>query len=366
LIITTKQISINTNQQTCKNCDHNFFGKICNQCGEKVFDEKQLTAKYFFQQVIDFFWHWENKVLKSIKLNFLKPGFITKENINGKRVSYAKPIQLYLVVAFLFYIVVTKIGVSDYIPAYGDHNYFFLSGHKLFSWAEPIDKWAVASIDSLWERKGRELQQPIEDIFKESYTKSDSLIINNLEKTDSVVLNTNKIPILSYNKMRMLRQRLYNNSIGTFSKTFIFVLLPFFAAFFFLFFFKKIKYYGASLILATHFMIYNLCIYSLISILNFTTKSLFGVKNIIMYPFNKLLFNETIAPFSQIFFGSVFELFHIIFWGAWLAIAFKRLFETSWWKAIFISYVCSRVFFYLIFGVLKKLLIAFTIWTMHG
>ncbi len=353
--------------QTCKNCGHIFKGKICNQCGEKVFDEKQLTAKYFFHQVLDFFWHWESKVLKSIKLNFLKPGFITKENINGIRVPYAKPIQLYLVVAFLFYIVVSKVGARDYIPSHEDHNYFSLSDYKLLKWVKPIDQWAVDGIDSLWERKGRSLQLPIEENFTKYYVRNDSLIINNIDSTDSVVVKADKMPIVAYNKMRTLRQRLYDNSVGAFSKTFIFVLLPIFAALFFLFFFKKIKYYGASLMLASHFMIYNLCVYSLNVLLNYTAKNLIGFKgSLLMYPFNAILYNSKTEMYSELVFGGSFEFFHLLFWMPWLSIAFKRLFNTAWWKAVLISYVCSRIFFYLIFGVLKKLLIAFTIWTMHG
>jgi Protein of unknown function (DUF3667) len=364
--ITTKHITYDTEMQTCKNCGHIFKGKICNQCGEKVFDEKQLTAKYFFHQVIDFFWHWESKVLKSIKLNFLKPGFITKENINGIRVPYAKPIQLYLVVAFLFYIIVSKVGVTDYIPSHEDHNYFALSKHTLFKWAEPIDEWAVNGIDSLWERKGRELQLPIEKSLATYNLRNDSLVLNSIDDKDSIVLKKGEIPIIAFNKMRSIRLRLYYNSVAAFSKTFIFVLLPFFAGFFFLLFFKKIKYYGASLMLATHFMIYNLCFYSLIALINFLTSFTGYHKSLVMYPFNKLLFNDTTTPFSEFIFGSPFEFLHLLFWMPWLYIASKRLFNTPWWKNLLISYVCSRVFFYLIFGVLKKLLIAFTIWTMHG
>lgn len=58
----------------------------------KSFDEKQLGGKHFFNEAIDFFWHWESKVLKTIRLNFLKPGFVTKQNINGIRVPYANSI----------------------------------------------------------------------------------------------------------------------------------------------------------------------------------------------------------------------------------------------------------------------------------
>ncbi len=364
--ITTKHITYHTNQQTCKNCTHVFNGKICNQCGEKVFDEEQLSAKHFLHQVLDFFWHWESKVIKSIKLNFLKPGFITKENISGIRVPYAKPIQLYLVVAFLFYIIVSKVGATDYIPSHEDHYYFPISSHVLFKWAEPIDIWAINGIDSLWERKGRILQTHIEENLEKNYVKNDSLILNGLDNKGSVVLSPQKIPTIAYRQMYSIRQRLYSNTVGAFAKTFIFVLLPFFAGLFFLLFFKKIKFYGASLILATHFMIYNLCFYSLVCLINVVTSFTGYHKSLLMYPFNKLLYNDTLTPFSEFFFGGTFEFLHLVFWMPWLYFAFKRLFNTAWWKNLLISYLCSRVFFYLIFGVLKKCLIAFTIWTMHG
>jgi hypothetical protein len=365
--ITTKHITYNTNQHTCKNCNHNFHGKICNQCGEKIFDEKQLTTKYFFHQVIDFFWHWESKVLKSIKLNFLKPGFITKENINGIRVPYAKPIQLYLVVAFLFYIIVGKVGSTDYIPSSTDHYYYYLSGHKLFTWAEPIDKWAIDGIDSLWVKKGRKIQQGLEKTLNEDFIKSNSLILSGQNNIDSIILPTNKISVIAFNQMREVRQHTYNNSVGAFSKTFIFILIPFFGLFFYLLFFKKIKYYGVSLILATHFMIYNLSFYSLRALIDIVPRRLIeGFHGWILLPFEYVFYNSITEPFSELIFGGDFEFLHLLFWMPWLSIAFKRLFDTPWWRAILISYVCSRVFFYLIFGVLKKLLIAFTIWTMHG
>ncbi len=218
----------------------------------------------------------------------------------------------------------------------------------------------------MWERKGRELQKPIEENFTKNYIKNDSLILNNIGSSKFAILPADKISVIAFNKMRMLRQRLYSNSIGAFSKTFIFILLPFFAGFFFLIFFKKVKYYGASLMLATHFMIYNLCIYSLNVLLNYIVKNLTGLKDsLLMYPFKAIIFNKTIEPYTELIFGSSFEFFHLIFWMPWLYIAFKRLFNTVWWKNIIISYLCSRVFFYLIFGILKKLLVAFTIWTMH-
>jgi Protein of unknown function (DUF3667) len=351
---------------TCRNCKHSFTGKICNQCGEKVFDEKQLTSKHFFHQVIDFFWHWENKVLKTIKLNFLKPGFITKQNLNGIRVPYAKPVQLYLVVAVIFYLVVTKVGVTDYIPYYGDHKYFPLSGYRTFGWAAPLDNAVENSIDSMWVEKGREMQAAITEEIQPNIGTDGSLKIIGRGKTDSMYIPAGKIPVYTFNEMKAARWDMFQNKVGPLGKTLIFILLPFFAGFFFLFFFKKLKYYGAALILATHFMVYNLCIYALNSLISIWPGTIIkGAKGWLTKPLEWIFYNQYTEAISGFIFGGWFEFIHLLFWMPWFLIAFKRLFNTVWWKNILISYCYSRVFFFLIFGALKKLLIAFTIWTMH-
>ncbi len=197
-------------------------------------------------------------------------------------------------------------------------------------------------------------------------TSSNAVKIYGRGKMDSILVPIAKMPVVAFKQMVEVRQSLYNHAIGTFAKTFIFVLLPVFAGFFFLVFFKKIKYYGASLIFSTHFMIYNLCVYSLYALIDVLPRLFInGFHGWIMLPFNALFYETKLEPVSSFLFGSSFELFHLVFWMPWLFIAFKRLFKTVWWKNILISYFCSRIFFFLIFSVLKKALIAFTVWSMH-
>ena len=351
---------------TCRNCKKTFTGQICNHCGERVFNEEQLSTRNFIHQILDFFLHWESKVLKTIKLNFLKPGFITKQNLNGVRVPYAKPIQLYLVVAIAFYFIVTKVGVTDYIPSFGDHHYYALSAYAPFRWAEPLDNKVNNGIDSMWERKGREMESiSIENINKRVEGDGSYKIVKE-DRTDSMFVAKEKIPIYIERVMSIKRTKMFNDGVGTLGKTLIFILLPIFAAFFFLFFFKKLKYYGAALILATHFMVYNLCIYAITAAISIWPGKLYkGIEGWLTMPFHFIFYNKATTPFSEIVFGGWFEFYHLLFWMPWFYFAFKRLFNSVWWKNLLISYCCSRVFFFLIFGVLKKLLIAFTIWSMH-
>ncbi|MFM2361392.1 MAG: hypothetical protein RLZZ316_294 [Bacteroidota bacterium] len=354
---------------TCQNCGHVYQGKVCNICGEKVFQEKQLSAGHFFHEVIDFFYHFESKVLKTLKLNFLKPGFVTKENLRGVRAPYARPVQLYLVTAVFFYVVVSKLNVTDYIPDYGDHNYYALSLHTPMPFAKPLDEAVVNAIDSAWVQKGREIENRLmqEGVYDNFKDENGNIKFYGRLRKDSIVLNTDKSKIIFFRNMVVVRNENFKAKIGAYAKTFIFILLPFFAFCFFAIFYKKIKYYGASLILATHFMVYNLCFYTLHSIVDVWPRRLWGSAfgAIIWQPFYMALYNDGVKPFSVFLFGHEFEFIHLVFWMPWFFIAFKRLFNTPWWKNLLISYCFSRLFFYLIFGVFKKVLIAFTIWTMH-
>lgn len=357
----------NYESNTCKNCGQVFSGKVCNNCGEKVFHEKQLSAGHYLHEVIDFFYHFENKVLKTIKLNILKPGFITAENLRGVRVPYAKPVQLYLVVAVLFYIIVSKVGVTDYIPQFGDHKYYYVSDYRILKWTSPLDNWVVSRIDTMWANKGTEIQQSLAQQYNATGTGKAPIQLYAKNKADSLIIPAAKTDIYLYQQMRMYRWSMFHAKIGTFAKTFIFILLPVIAGFFFLLFFKKIKYYGSALILSTHFMVYNLCAYAVYAVVNiwplFINKKLGGW---MFKPFNWLLYNKYLEPVSTFIIGEPFEMVHMIFWMPWLFVAFKSLFRVSWWKNLLISYFCCKVFFFLIFGVLKKLLIVFTIWTMHA
>lgn len=352
---------------TCQNCGNVFKGKVCNECGEKIFDEHQLTTKHFLHEVIDFFYHFENKVLKTIKLNFLKPGFVTKENLRGVRVPYAKPVQLYLVVAVMFYIGVSKVGVTDYIPSYGDHRYYYLSDYTILKWAKPVDDWTVASIDTLWAKKGREFEELYSTSFDNQLKNDTAIKLYTFNRADSFYVAAKNKSKLAQNKAMTLRSSMFSSKIGTFAKSLIFIILPFFAAFLFFFFFKKIKYYGAALVFSTHFMVYNLCCYTIYALIDVwpqvLSKGNFG--GWLFAPFVLIFYNKYTTPFSDFLFGSTFGLVHFIFWMPWLYIAFKRLFNTPWWKNLIISFICCKVFFFLIFGVLKKILIAFTIWSMH-
>src|SRR5687768_8601619 len=82
---------------TCKSCGHEFTGLYCNICGEKVLEPRDRTLKTFLSQIQLALTFTDNKFLKSLKLMITRPGFLSREFVEGRRVPYARPIQVFFV-----------------------------------------------------------------------------------------------------------------------------------------------------------------------------------------------------------------------------------------------------------------------------
>ncbi len=195
---------------TCKNCETQFQGKFCPSCGEKVLSDKDFQLKTFITQGIDIFTHVDSKIAKSIISLIRRPGELTFNNWTGIRVPFAKPMQLFIVLNALFYLLnhyTVNFNIFN-TPLKGQVSYFRYSDLAKKQVDEVVAKKNISYAD-----------------FETSFnTKSDSL-----------------------------------------SKTLIFILIPIQAVFLWLLFFWKKKYFVQHLIYATHFISF-LLIYCLLMI----------------------------------------------------------------------------------------------------
>lgn len=80
--------------------------------------------------VFDIF-HFDGKFFDTLKNLFLKPGTISLEYVNGKRVKYLDPIRMYLFTSAVFFLV--------FFSAESTHNITKLNGHQTLSKAQRLD-----------------------------------------------------------------------------------------------------------------------------------------------------------------------------------------------------------------------------------
>jgi hypothetical protein len=100
----------------CKNCEHTFQGNFCSNCGQKT-NTKKLDWQYIYDELKYTFFHINSGFLYTSKQLFTRPGKMTLEFLEGKRVRHYKPILMVFVLAgitglLLHYLKFQDIGVQ--------------------------------------------------------------------------------------------------------------------------------------------------------------------------------------------------------------------------------------------------------------
>jgi len=88
----------------CKSCGNSFSGLYCNMCGEKVLEPQDRSLRTFFSHLLVTVLWADNKFLRTLKLIVLKPGFISREYAEGRRVMYLRPLQLFFVLNLIYFL----------------------------------------------------------------------------------------------------------------------------------------------------------------------------------------------------------------------------------------------------------------------
>ncbi|MBV7268060.1 DUF3667 domain-containing protein [Winogradskyella luteola] len=94
-----------TNQDTCQNCEQPYDKgfQFCPYCGQKINDE--LTLGVLFYNTISNYFSFDARFLKSFVPLMFKPGYLAKKFLEGKRLLYLHPAQMYLFISVVFFFV---------------------------------------------------------------------------------------------------------------------------------------------------------------------------------------------------------------------------------------------------------------------
>lgn len=190
-------------KKSCISCGQQSPGKFCCYCGEKVITKnKDFSLKHFLEETLEGFTHLDSKLFKSFYLLVFNPGFLSLENVNGVRVKYMKPIQIFIIISLFFFA-------------------FYSSATAFFS--NPMDLIRAYKADFNYA-----------NIFNYNLEEAVNQKALQLSITDKEV----------FNKLR--------SEAAHKSKAFLLLLIPVYGAFQFLLFRKKYSYYAQHLIFATH------------------------------------------------------------------------------------------------------------------
>ncbi|RZJ67766.1 MAG: DUF3667 domain-containing protein [Flavobacterium sp.] len=177
---------------TCKNCNSNFEGNFCNNCGQKAKTER-LNWRYISDEAKYVFLHFNGGLMYSVKALFTRPGDSIREFIEGKRVHHYKPILLLFVLAGIYGVLVHYVDFEAYVttvPRSEEEKLAMEIQRKVITWF--VDHYSLVEI----------LQLPLYSICsylafrKWGYNFIEHVILNTFASAQRLVINIVLVPFL--------------------------------------------------------------------------------------------------------------------------------------------------------------------------
>lgn len=94
----------------CRNCGAPLVGAYCAECGQKA-GPTNPSFRHLWHDLSHEFLHLDGKIVESVRLLLTKPGFRTREYVDGRHARYVTPLRLYLIFSVVYF------GVLAIMPA---------------------------------------------------------------------------------------------------------------------------------------------------------------------------------------------------------------------------------------------------------
>lgn len=94
--------------ERCANCGASITSNYCAQCGQRR-EHAVHSVSHFLREATEDLTHADSRLWRTIVPLLIRPGFLTREFLDGRRVTYLPPVRLYLVLSVLFFIIVAVV-----------------------------------------------------------------------------------------------------------------------------------------------------------------------------------------------------------------------------------------------------------------
>lgn len=177
----------------CANCGHplDISDKFCPNCSQAN-SNKKLTLKDFFDEFFASMISYDSKLLKTLTALLTKPGKITRDYIDGKRVSYTNPFRFLLSLSIIYFLL---FNYSTNLTDFDQHGV-----GKEKSWFDKLGSFTFSS-DDLLNIDSIEIKEEDKKVLKGL----DSLnIMAGIVKRDSLMMVNPKSHFATFEKKSFL------------------------------------------------------------------------------------------------------------------------------------------------------------------
>ena len=88
----------------CPSCGAPSMGRFCERCGEKRRANHDFSIRHYVGEAIETFTHFDSKILRTAWLLVSRPGVLSANYLQGRRVGYVSPLRLFLLLSVVYYL----------------------------------------------------------------------------------------------------------------------------------------------------------------------------------------------------------------------------------------------------------------------
>ena len=272
-------------ETNCQNCGTEVKGKFCPNCGQENIEVRENFFQVAVEYVSDSF-SFDSKVLRSLIPLITKPGFLTQEYWDGKRIRYIHPLRIFFYVTVVF----------------------------------------ALSTTYLYEIHGDKLKDSMV-LGDKNMAKIDSSYLANLPDTAKVMIpglnqafKVSEIKEAKTRDARMLRKFKQSLDLIFINLKYVtFFMLPVYALIFWMFYRKRREFFVDHLIYTIHLQTFIYCFVSVLML------------SIYLYP-----------PSVNIIIRTAFPII-----AGYIALSLHYLYVQKWWKTIAVSLVITWILLFI-------------------
>lgn len=86
----------------CANCGAQLADRYCGRCGQD--SHVSLSLGHFLDEFVEGLFHVDSKFWRTLRALLTRPGLLTQEYLDGKRLRYSPPFRSYLVISIAYFV----------------------------------------------------------------------------------------------------------------------------------------------------------------------------------------------------------------------------------------------------------------------
>ena len=140
--------------RTCRNCGATVDGAYCSTCGQET-ALRLPTLREFVREAAGRYVAFDGRFWRTVFALLVRPGFLTREYLAGRRRRYIRPARLYLFATLIFFAVTRLlVGPIDIFEVHPDtpEEAKYLSPDKGFNVQMGEDAFGSPALQKRWNR----------------------------------------------------------------------------------------------------------------------------------------------------------------------------------------------------------------------